>query len=143
MFKQFTYKSKDYLASLTLREQVLRVPLGLTLSQQDVALEEEQLHFGIFDQDEIVACVLFRPINSDLVKLRQMTVSPSQQGKGVGRDMLQQAETEIRKLGFNEIDMAARVTAKDFYLKLGYQTAGEEFEHAGIPHIKMYKILTD
>lgn len=143
MFKQFAYESKDYVAALKLREQVLRVPLGLTLSEQDVALEDQQLHFGMFEQEQLIACVLFRPINSDLVKLRQMTVAPEEQGNGVGRTMLEQAEAEVKKLGFNEIDMAARVTAKDFYLKLGYETAGEEFEHAGIPHIKMYKILTD
>lgn len=143
MFKQFSYGSDEYKASLQLREQVLRVPLGLTLSEQDVVLEDQQLHFGMFEQQQLVACVVFRPINSDLVKLRQMTVSPSQQGKGIGRTMLEQAEREVRKLGFNEIDMAARVSAIDFYLKLGYQTAGEEFEHAGIPHIKMYKILTN
>lgn len=143
MFKQYTYNSKDYQASLTLREQVLRVPLGLTLNEQDVANEDKQLHFGIIEQGELLSCLVLKPINSELVKLRQMTVSPDHQGAGLGRKMLEQAENEMVKQGFKEIDMAARVTAIDFYSKQGYQTAGEVFEHAGIPHIKMYKILSN
>ncbi|WP_426093377.1 hypothetical protein [Escherichia coli] len=37
--------------------------------------------------------------------------------------------------------LGAQLTAKGFYLSLGYQPEGEEFLDADMPHIKMSKYL--
>jgi len=70
-----------------------------------------------------------------------MAVSEEHQGKGLGKLIIQNAENELVKLCFSEIEMAARETVIPFYQKLGYQIKGTLFQQAGIPHITMVKRL--
>lgn len=139
--KRFTVDSSEYPLSLVLRQAVLREPLGLQLSEEDLQGEAQQLHFGIFEQMQIQAVVLFKPVTEDTLKLRQMAVSLQQQGKGLGKRLIQQAELEVVKLGYKKVEMAARESAIPFYQSLGYQVASEAFEEVGITHIKMAKSL--
>lgn len=139
IFKQFRFDSPEYKQSLVLREQVLRQPLGLSLSKDDLSGEAQQLHFGLFEQNEIVAVVLFKPASGKSIKLRQMAVSSLSQGKGLGKHLINSAEIEIAKLGYTKIEMAARDTAIDFYRSLGYYTLGDKFEQVGITHVMMTK----
>lgn len=139
MFKQFRFDSPEYKQSLVLREQVLRQPLGLSLSKDDLSGEEQQLHFGLFENSGIAAVVLFKPASDKIIKLRQMAVSSLSQGKGLGKLLVNSAEIEIAKLGYTRIEMAARETAIDFYRSLGYHTLGSKFEQVGITHIMMTK----
>lgn len=141
IFKQFLFNSVEYQQALILRENILRKPLGLSLSQDDLVDEDKQFHFGLFDENTLLACVLFKPVSADKLKLRQMAVSEEHQGKGLGKLIIQNAENELVKLCFSEIEMAARETAIPFYQKLGYQIKGTLFQQAGIPHITMVKRL--
>lgn len=141
IFSQFKVNTPEYQQSLVLRENILRAPLGLTLSEQDLARENEQLHFGLFKQAQIQAVVLLKPISATTLKLRQMAVSSEQQGQGLGKTLIQNAEQEVSKLDYKRIEMAARLTAVPFYQSLGYETIGAPFNEVGIEHIKMAKQL--
>lgn len=141
IFKQFQFNSEQYQQSLELREHVLRAPLGLSLSDSDLMGEDKQLHFALFDKEQITAVVLFKPIDDQTLKLRQMAVSDSHQGQGLGKQLIKAAEVEIAKLNYKRIEMAARETAIPFYQSLGYQIKGELFIELGIPHITMTKTV--
>lgn len=140
-FKQFALNSSEYRRSLVLRSAVLRLPLGLELSNKDLVGEENQLHFGLFEQEEILAVVVLKPINNHTMKLRQMAVANGQQGKGLGKQLIQQAEIVASSQNYKVIEMAAREAVVPFYQSLGYQTEGLVFTEIGIPHIKMTKAL--
>lgn len=135
----FEYGSLQYQQSLLLRQQILRTPLGLTLSEQDLAGEAEQFHFGVFLNDKPLACVLLKPCSDSELKLRQMAVATELQGQGMGHQLVQFAELEAQAKGYTLISMAARVSAVGFYQKLGYQCQGQTFQQAGIAHITMSK----
>lgn len=141
IFAQFKVSTSEYQQSLVLRETILRAPLGLTLSDQDLAGENKQLHFGVFNHDQIQAVVLLKPINATTLKLRQMAVASEQQGQGLGKALIQYAEREASKLNYKSIEMAARLTAVPFYQSLGYEVLGTHFKEVGIEHIKMAKPL--
>lgn len=141
IFRTFSTDSAEYQASLVLREAVLRKPLGLVLSEQDLANEDKQLHFGLFEQEQISAVVLLKPVGDLCLKLRQMAVASGQQGKGFGKALIQQAEQEAKAQGYERIEMAARESAVPFYQNLGYEIVSEPFEEVGITHIKMAKVL--
>ena len=55
------FDSDDYRACLELRRIVLREPLGLSWSEADLAEEERERHFGLWDGCEVVACLSIRP----------------------------------------------------------------------------------
>lgn len=134
------YQNTQYKQCLKLRDRILRQPLGLSLSEQDVAHEDQQKHFAVINDDEqVVACVVFKTPNPQLATLRQFAVDDQYQGQNLGRLLLEFCEAELKQQGIETIDMAAREVAVGFYEKLGYQTDGEYYTAVGIPHIKMWK----
>jgi GNAT superfamily N-acetyltransferase len=124
------------------REALLRTPLGLELSEQDLAGEQSQIHIAAVDRVGVVrGTVLLKPISEDTVKLRQMAVCDKVQGAGLGRKLVTFAEQVAKERGFKIIEMHARVSALGFYEKLGYATEGEKFIEVTVPTILMKKAL--
>ena len=140
-FREITFNSDDYRKTLELRTKILRAPLGKQLSKADLDGEEDQLHFGMFDADALIACVVIKPVENGTGKLRQMAVDESVQGKGIGKLIINKTEIVLREKEFDKITMAARETAIGFYQRLGYKVVGEPFLEQGIEHIKMIKSL--
>lgn len=134
------YASPEYDESVALRYEVLRKPLGLQFSAEQLSAEWSDMHLAAFDeQGKIVGILLLTPLNDHTVKMRQVAVLPSCQGKGVGQAMVDYAEELARSKGFSHISLHARETAVPFYLKLSYEIMGDRFEEVGIPHFKMEK----
>ncbi len=139
--EEVAFGSEEYKALLKLRFEILRKPLGLKLSDKDVATDGKEFHIAAFENGNAVGCVLLRPISADTIKLRQMAVSDACQGQGVGAKLVKYAEELAAARGFKTMEMHARKFAQGFYEKLGYVTEGEEFVEATVPNIKMLKPL--
>lgn len=123
-----------------LRDEVLRKPLGLALSPQDTSNDFEDLIFVATDSEQqIVACVMAKPLADASFKLRQMAVKQAYQGKGLGKKLMMFAEDILHETGAKKIILNAREEAVPFYQKLGYQGTGAVFLEVTIPHIKMEK----
>lgn len=140
-FTEIHYGSEAYRSEFALRHEVLRVPIGLSLHDEDLSNEPDQLHFGLFDDDELVACVIAVVLSPNEAKIRQMAVSPEHQGKGCGRRIIEGLERNLAARGVTHFSMHARMSAVGFYVKLGYSTIGGEFTEVGLPHVRMEKSL--
>ncbi|HEY4231543.1 MAG TPA: GNAT family N-acetyltransferase [Thermoanaerobaculia bacterium] len=146
-FREIAFGSEDYERERRLRDEVLRRPLGLSLADEDSTLERDQLHYGLFGPglfdgvETLIACVLAAPISPIEARIRQMAVSPAHQGKGLGRRLLDEVESDLRARGFRRLQLSARSTAVGFYEKLGYATLGEEYVSVTVPHVRMMKAL--
>jgi len=142
IFREIKFGSWQYRSACELREAVLRFPLGLPLSEQDLQGEAEQLHFAMFaDNDELVACVIAVPLSADQARIRQTAVAPQYQKRGLASKMMRELEAILATRGFTSISLHARASAISFYEKLGYEAVGEEFTEVTIPHRKMVKRL--
>ena len=136
------YGSERYESMKQFREEILRKPLGLRLSHKDLEGEVQQIHIAALDANaQIIGTVILKPLSRDLVKLRQMAVSFAFQCQGIGKQLVQFAENTAQSNGFEAIEMNARVSAKGFYEKLGYQTEGREFIEVSVATIKMRKVV--
>ena len=124
-----------------LRDEILRRPLGLTFSKEDLAAESTDILIAAFEEERMVACCVLTPQGKLSLRLRQMAVSKEAQGKGVGRAMIRFAETVARDHGYPKVIMHARATALGFYEKMGYKVCGPEFVEVTIPHYIMEKAL--
>ena len=142
-FYEIPYGSAAYRAACELRQAVLRLPLGLSLYEEDLSIEVTQLHFGLFEAYTLLACIIANPVSPTEVKLRQMAVSPNHQGRGYGRLLLKKLETELSERGYTTATLHARASAIDFYRKAGFQPFGSEFMEVGIPHRRMTKHLDE
>ena len=124
-----------------LRYNILRKPLGLIFTDDELEKEKEDILIGCFDDDKLEACCMLTETSPKTLRLRQMAVISGLQGKGMGRALLQFAENLAYDRGYKKITMHARKTAVGFYEKLGYHIAGKEFEEVTIPHFVMEKQL--
>jgi predicted GNAT family N-acyltransferase len=135
------YGTKEYQQMVNLRIEILRKPLGLTFDPKELEKEKEDVLMGAFEDDRILGCCLLTKQDQHTMRLRQMAVPNSMQGKGIGRALMIFAENIARDLGYKKLCMHARKTALGFYEKLGYTTTGEEFIEVTIPHYIMEKAL--
>jgi predicted GNAT family N-acyltransferase len=139
--KIIEHGSKEYRQMVDLRFQLLRKPLGLDFTAEDLDKEKDDILIGIFDEDLLEGCCILTKIAPQTVKLRQMAVNSGLQGKGIGRVLMTFAENVARDRGMRRMVMHARKSAIGFYEKLGYRTCSEEFLEVTIPHFEMEKSL--
>jgi len=143
IIKKIPFASKTYEEMKRLREDILRLPLGLKLSDDDIKGEDTQIHIAaIGDGGSIVGTILLKPLSKHRAKLRQMAVLPTLQHRGIGRKLVSTAEESARTMGFTIIELHARIYAKGFYEKLGYQMEGDTFIEVNLPTAKMIKHIT-
>lgn len=139
--KIIDHGSKEYAQMVQLRTEILRKPLGMTFTAEELEKEKENIHIAAFEDDKMLGCCMLIRQEGKEIRLRQMAVLNNLQGKGIGKAILIFAENIARDLGFKEITMHARKTAVLFFEKLGYRIIGDEFLELGIPHVEMEKRL--
>jgi len=79
------------------------------------------------ESGEILGCVELRSDHAKLY-LGMLTVRPNLQGKGIGKELLMQAEVEAKKQNCPSIFMTVISVRKeliDWYVRHGYQMTGE------------------
>ena len=133
--------SGEYEETVALRDEVLRKPLGLSYDPAELAGEKDSFHLALRKENELVACLVLKPLDERCIKMRQLAVRESSQGKGCGRELVNYAESFVRERGYAEIVLHARETARGFYWKLGYVAEGDFFTEVGLPHLLMRKML--
>jgi predicted GNAT family N-acyltransferase len=139
--KQIDYRSPQYFEMVALRAAILREPLGLNFSPEELAKEENDIFIGSYDEDELLGCCILTPLDNKSVRLRQMAVKGSLQGKGIGAAILGFAEKLAKDKGFEKIILHARDTVLGFYEHAGYHIVSDEFIEVGIPHHVMEKSI--
>jgi predicted GNAT family N-acyltransferase len=139
--KIIEHNSPEYDKMVSLRFDILRKPLGLEFSKDELDREADDILIGAFDDDRILACCMLTSVATDRCRLRQMAVHNSLQGKGIGAAMMNFAENIARDRGYKTLTMHARKSAVGFYEKFGYKICGEEFQEVTIPHFEMQKRL--
>ncbi len=130
-----------YQQVIALRQEVLRAPLGLNIYDDDLAAEVDQLIFIYEENETVLGCVLLQHYDAETFKLRQMAVADDAQGKQIGTQLVQAADTYAVQLGKSKIILHARETAIPFYEKQGYEVVGDTFFEVNLPHKKMEKVL--
>jgi ribosomal protein S18 acetylase RimI-like enzyme len=139
--KIIDHGSPEYMQMLKLRDAVLRKPLGLSLTPEELEKEKENMLIGAFEEERMLGCCMLVEEHPEIVRLRQMAVLNDLQGKGIGRALMNFAENLARDRGYKIIRMHARHNSIGFYEKVGYKVKGEQFVEITIPHYIMEKML--
>jgi predicted GNAT family N-acyltransferase len=136
-----------YAQECALREDVLLRPLGLTIDQFREIFPgvESRLEHYIATVEHpsgprVVGCAALLPDDPHpgAGRLMQMAVDLQRQGEGIGRRLVVAIESRaFGELGLQELHCHAQVKASGFYERLGWESASDIFEEAGIPHRRM------
>lgn len=139
--KIIDYGTAEYDQMVRLRDEILRKPLGLTFSKEELEKEKNNLLIVAYEDERMLGCCMLIEEGIQTVRLRQMAVMNDLQGKGIGKALMQFAENIARDRGYRKITMHARKDASGFYEKMGYRRQGDEFKEITIPHYVMEKEL--
>lgn len=137
--KLIEYNSPKHKEMINLRNKILREPLGLIFSKEDLEQEREDFLCIYEENNAIIGCCVLSHISNEQIKLRQMAVETLHHQKGIGKELLKFAEGIAKEKGYKFISLHARDIAKGFYLKNGYIPSGSTFIEIGLPHIEMKK----
>ncbi|WP_394741115.1 GNAT family N-acetyltransferase [Natronococcus roseus] len=130
------------------REDALAVRHAVFVEEQgvDEDLEYDEhdadaVHVVAYDGSDPVGAARLRELEAGVGKVERVAVIEPRRGEGIGRKLMAVLEERARAGGFDELKLHSQTHAADFYAELEYDRYGEPFEEAGIPHVKMRKVL--
>lgn len=132
---------EEYLHMVNIRMELLRRPIGLSFSEEQLADEKDDMLVAAFQKNELIGCCVLTHYKTNALQLRQMAVRQDVQSRGMGRKIVAFAEKLAKQKGYRFLVMHARNTALGFYKNCGYKIAGNEFIEVGLPHYYMEKKL--
>ena len=127
--------------SVELRYKVLREPLGLVYTPEQLASEWDEIHIVAIKEEEVIGAMVLKKEDNACLKMRQVAVDSSQQRTGIGKKLVRFSELYAQQHHYKRMELHARENAKDFYLSLNYLIVGDRFTEVGIPHFKMKKLF--
>jgi predicted GNAT family N-acyltransferase len=140
--KEIQFNTEEYHQTVELRREILRKPLGIDFTKEQLMSEFRDHHLVVKDgKNQIIACLILTMVDNFTFKMRQVAVANAYQGKGVGKVLVKFSEDFALKKRKAVMILHARKTAVPFYLSLKYEIIGDEFLEVGIPHNKMVKKL--
>lgn len=74
-------------------------------------------------------------------RIGRLAVISEYRGKGLGSEMLAEAEKAIKSEGGSIVSLGAQLRAQKFYEKCGYSPVGDTFFEEYCEHIKMVKTI--
>lgn len=129
-------------ASIALRYEALRAPLGLEFDLDQIMAEWDSFHLGIYNhRDELIGSLVLYPQTNKDIKMRQVVVRGDHQGHGIGKRLVAFSEQVAFQHGYKKMVLHARESAVPFYLSAGYKVVSDRFEEVSIPHFAMEKSL--
>lgn len=134
------FGTPEYDETVTLRTEILRKPLGLTFSEDQLSEEYKDFHLALYNHaDELLACLILSPMDDKKIKMRQVAVAEQLQGRGIGKILVNYSEEFCKFRNYKQIVLNARDTAVAFYESLQYCKDEKPFIEVGIPHHYMWK----
>ena len=106
--------------------------------------DKECIHLFVIDNENgyekvVGYCRLLPPgLSYDDASIGRVLVLKEHRGKGLAREMMIKAINEIEKnYKVNKITLSAQCYIKELYKSVGFKEVSEQYEEAGIPHVKM------
>jgi N-acetylglutamate synthase-like GNAT family acetyltransferase len=126
-----------------LRYDILRAPWGQPVGSEQTADEKAHQHFSFFDNsNHILGVGRLDSVDAQTTQIRFMAVAEQQQGKGIGRALMEEMENVSKEMGIQKIVLHAREVALPFYRQLGYQLdAPSHLLFGEIQHFLMHKLI--
>ena len=142
MIMEIEFGTPLYDSSVQLRDLILRRPLNLEFTAEQLASEYDSFHFAYLNEEyEMVGCLVMKPVDPETVRMRQVAVSELLQRKGIGTSLVYFVENWAKERGFKRIILHARDVAIPFYSRLDYDKIGKPFTEVGLEHYVMEKKL--
>ena len=140
-FSIIQHGGQQYDHTVALRDRILRQPLGLKFSTEQLTAESTSIHLAGWIDDQVRACCVVAKQNEGWFKIRQVAVDTEFQRQGYGKQLMEFVHQHVESLGGKRVFCHSRDVAEPFYSGLGYHSVGDYFEEVSIQHVRMEKDL--
>jgi predicted GNAT family N-acyltransferase len=117
---------------------VLRKPLGMDRGTEKDNYEDTAFHLVAVCNNQIVASARLRELSAELGSIAYVAVLPEFQNQGIGTKLIEKFIETAKQKNLKRLRLRSRISALNFYQKLGFSPEGESFDYLGIPHIFMH-----
>ncbi len=98
-------------------------------------------HFAVFENGKAIGTFRVRKVDGKTVRLQRFCFLASVRKNGCGKKALEFLEDYYREKGISKITADAKFDVSEFYVRCGYKVVSDVFEEAGIPHVKIEKLI--
>ncbi|MBD1845125.1 GNAT family N-acetyltransferase [Cyanobacteria bacterium FACHB-63] len=128
---------RDYNDIVAIRTRVFQEEQGVDAALEFDGRDQAATHFLACWGEGAIATARIRFLDANTAKLERLAVLATFRNQGIGRKIVETALEFLADKNISDLRIHAQTSVIVFYQKLGFVTEGEEFEEAGIPHIKM------
>ena len=139
--KEIAFGSSDYKRAVTIREEILRNPLGISFSKEELEREASDIHIAGFSDGTMIGTLVLSPQNKEIIRMRQVAVHSGYQKRGIGKQLVEFSEKVAIEQGYKKMILHSREDVIPFYTKLNYTVFGDRFESVSLPHFCMERQL--
>jgi predicted GNAT family N-acyltransferase len=127
---------------------VFHIRTEVFVSEQNVpkdlefdGLDNEATHLIALLNKQPIGCARIRQIGRNKAKLERIAISKPNRNKGYGTNLTNYCINYCKTKHDTLIFIHAQTSVQKFYERFGFIEEGTIFQEAGIPHIKMTKII--
>jgi len=136
---QVATEPSQLLDHFALRKTIFIEEQGVDSALELDGLDDSATLIVMYLDNKPIGCARYRVLET-AVKVERVGLLRSCRGQGLGQQLMEFVETQIHEYTDKPwITLNAQLSAKDFYLRLGYVPIGEIFSEANILHQKMMK----
>lgn len=126
--------------SLTWRIRHLVMYPELPIDSVKLANDFEGIHFGLYLHHELTGVVsLF--INGEEAQFRKLAILQGAQNKGLGTQLMEYVIDFCKVQRLKKLWCNARINAKDFYIRLGFNETDSIYSANGYDYVRMEIVL--
>ncbi|PSB07214.1 GNAT family N-acetyltransferase [Pleurocapsa sp. CCALA 161] len=136
-----TVEYQDYMVMINqIRTKVFQEEQGVAAELEFDGLDPSATHFLAYINGQAIATARIREIDGDTIKIERLAVLPDYRKQGIGKHLMRSALSTITQRGKSLAIVHAQAYIAQLYQQLGFEIVGEQFNEAGIPHVKMIKM---
>jgi predicted GNAT family N-acyltransferase len=137
-----TVQYQDSMVAINqIRTKVFQEEQGVSAELEFDGWDTSATHFLAFVNGKAVGTARIREINENTVKIERLAVLPDYRKQGIGKQLMRSALSTIAQQDKSLAIVHAQAYIAQLYQQLGFEIVGEQFNEAGIPHVKMIKQL--
>jgi predicted GNAT family N-acyltransferase len=137
-----TVQYQDSMVAINqIRTKVFQEEQGVSAELEFDGLDASAIHFLAYVNGKAVGTARIREIDADAVKIERLAVLPDYRKQGLGKQLMRSALSTITQRGKCLVIVHAQAYIAQLYQQLGFAIVGEQFNEAGISHVKMVKMI--
>ena len=116
---------------------VLRAPLGMDRGTEKDKYDDSSFHLVAVCNDKVIGSARLRELSAEMGSIAYVSVLPDFRNQGIGTQLIKELIETAKQKNLKYLRLMTRISALEFYKKLGFSETGKPFVYIDIPHVLM------